>query len=252
MSMPAAALPAFEPCVRLPCNTLGRDFVVGDVHGHFDLIESVMEQVRFDPCRDRLCAVGDLVDRGPQSHAVIEWLSRPWFFSVRGNHEQMVLDHDLGTGEVEKHRRNGGAWFHDADLELRKAIALALHRLPYALEIAQPDGRVGIVHAEPPLLPGQYHWDDVLRNLAGEQGGDVQQLTRRQALYSRDRVQRGDDSPVLGVGTVYVGHTSVPAPRRLGNVMYLDTGCSWADGRLTAVDMGSGEVITAEYAHPLG
>lgn len=240
----------FQPWVRLPCNVLGRDFVVGDVHGHFDLIESLMQQVRFDPARDRLCAVGDLVDRGPQSHTVIEWLAQPWFFSVRGNHEQMVLDHDLGTGEPDRHRRNGGAWFHDADLSLRKAVAQALHRLPYALEIEQPNGRVGIVHAEPPLLPGQSHWHDVLRNLTGEQGGDVQQLARRQALYSRSRIELGDESPVSGVDAIYVGHTSVATPRWLGNVLYLDTGCSWADGRLSAVEIGTGEVITAEYALP--
>ena len=250
MFIPSAAPPSFEPCLRLPRNSLGRDFVVGDVHGHFDLIDSVMRQVKFDPAHDRLCAVGDLVDRGPQSHSVIEWLKQPWFFSVRGNHEQMVLDHELGAGQVDKHRLNGGAWFHDADLDVRKAIALALNRLPYAIEIEQPGGCVGIVHAEPPLMPGQCHWRDAVRNLAGEQGGDVQRAARRQALYSRDRIQRCDDSPVQGIDTIYVGHTSVPAPRRLGNVVYLDTGCSWADGRLTAVNMGSGEVTTAEYAQP--
>jgi serine/threonine protein phosphatase 1 len=252
MSMPAVVLPTFESCIRLPCNVQGRDFVVGDVHGHFDLIKSLMQQVRFDPALDRLCAVGDLVDRGPQSHTVIEWLNQPWFFSVRGNHEQMVLDHDLGTGEADKHRRNGGSWFHDADLAVRKAVALTLQRLPYVLEIERPNGCIGIVHAEPPLLAGQSHWLDVLRNLSGEQGGDVQQLARRQALYSRSRIERGDESPVQGVEAIYVGHTSVPRPRWLGNVLYLDTGCSWADGRLSAVDVGSGEVFVAEYAHPFG
>ena len=155
MSMPAVVLPTFESCIRLPCNVQGRDFVVGDVHGHFDLIESLMQQVRFDPACDRLCAVGDLVDRGPQSHTVMEWLNQPWFFSVRGNHEQMVLDHDLGTGEADKHRRNGGAWFHDADLAVRKAIALALQRLPYVLEIERPNGCIGIVHAGPYESSGQ-------------------------------------------------------------------------------------------------
>lgn len=120
--MPAAVPPTFEPCVRLPCNTQGRDFVVGD-----------------------------LLDRGPQSPTVIEWPNQPWFFSVRGNHEQMVLDHDLGTGEADKHWRNGGAWFYDAYLALRKAIALAVQFLPYVLEIKRPTGCVGIVHAKPAL-----------------------------------------------------------------------------------------------------
>ena len=37
-----------------------------------------------------LFAAGDLVDRGPYSPRVLEWLEHPWFASVRGNHEQLV------------------------------------------------------------------------------------------------------------------------------------------------------------------
>ena len=241
---PSAAL---TTCHSLPRNPAGRDFVVGDIHGHFELVEDVMRQVAFDPERDRMIAVGDLVDRGPNSHDVLAWLKQPWFFSVRGNHEQMILDHHVGTGEEARHRKNGGAWFHDSDQAIRRAIALRLGALPFALEVETAAGKVGVVHAEPPLLPGQHHWDDVVLNLSGGQGGDVQQLAQRQALYSRSRIQQGDVVPVQGVRSVYVGHTSVPEPMQLGNVVYLDTGCSWADGKLSAIELSSGMIITAEY-----
>jgi len=39
---------------------------------------------------DQLFSVGDLVDRGPESHRVLEWLARPWFFAICGNHDFMV------------------------------------------------------------------------------------------------------------------------------------------------------------------
>jgi serine/threonine protein phosphatase 1 len=243
--MTASAAP--NTFLRLPPNLNGRDFVVGDIHGHFELVEDVMRQVAFDPLRDRMVAVGDLVDRGPNSHHVLDWLQQPWFFSVRGNHEQMILDHHIGTGEEARHRKNGGAWFHDSDHAVRRAIALRLEALPFALEVATAVGKVGVVHAEPPLLPGQCHWNDVVLNLSGGQGGDVQQLAQRQALYSRARIQQRDVVPVQGVQRVYVGHTSVPEPVQLGNVVYLDTGCSWADGKLSAIELTSGAVITAEY-----
>lgn len=241
--------PCTDPatCLRLAPNMLGRDFVVGDVHGHFELLEAFMRTVDFDTDADRLLAVGDLIDRGPASHQVLQWLERSWFYSVRGNHEQMILDHDLGTGSVEKHRNNGGAWYHDAETELRQAIALRLQQLPFALDVETACGRFGVVHAEPPLLPGQHHWEEILMNLAGEQGGDVQQLTQRQVLYSRSRINNRDKSPITGVDTVYVGHTSVPSPTRLGNVVYLDTGCSWPDGHLSAIEVATGKVITLEY-----
>ena len=234
-------------CLRLARNTRGRDFVVGDVHGHFELLEALMRTVEFDVQADRLLAVGDLVDRGPGSHKVLEWLAQPWFFSVRGNHEQMILNHEAGTGSVEKHRGNGGSWYHDAAQELRLAIAERLQALPYALDVETSTGRFGVVHAEPPLLPGQHHWEEILMNLMGEQGGDVQQLTQRQALYSRSRIQNRDRTPITGVDAVYVGHTSVAEPVSYGNVVYLDTGCSWADGRLSAIEVGTGRVVVTEY-----
>ena len=35
-----------------------------------------MDALDFDPERDRLFAVGDLVNRGPHSHEAIDWLER--------------------------------------------------------------------------------------------------------------------------------------------------------------------------------
>ena len=52
---------------RFERNARGRDFVVGDVHGHFDTLERLLEAVDFDASADRLFSVGDLVNRGPAS-----------------------------------------------------------------------------------------------------------------------------------------------------------------------------------------
>jgi serine/threonine protein phosphatase 1 len=43
--------------------TTGRDFVLGDLHGTTDLLRLLMEHVAFDPKKDRLFSVGDLIDR---------------------------------------------------------------------------------------------------------------------------------------------------------------------------------------------
>ena len=52
----------------------GRDFVVGDVHGCFRTLEWLLDEVAFEPGRDRLFSVGDIVDRGPHSEEAIDWL----------------------------------------------------------------------------------------------------------------------------------------------------------------------------------
>lgn len=71
-------------------NTLGRDIAVGDIHGCFSKLKTSLKRIRFDPSKDRLFSVGDLVDRGPESHHVLEWLDLSWFHAICGNHEQLT------------------------------------------------------------------------------------------------------------------------------------------------------------------
>ena len=100
---------------RFAQNTWGRDFVVGDVHGCFDYLRAVLEHVQFDEVSDRLFCVGDLVDRGPQSEEAIDWIAKPWFHAVRGNHEQMAID--VAAGRVNagsKMHRLAGVKMHQA------------------------------------------------------------------------------------------------------------------------------------------
>lgn len=70
----------------LPLNTQGTDYVVGDIHGCFDLVDQALARLGFAPDQDRLLCVGDLIDRGPQSAQVDAFLARPYVYAVRGNH----------------------------------------------------------------------------------------------------------------------------------------------------------------------
>ena len=80
-------------CIRLPGNEAGRDFVVGDLHGHRELLERQLEQMGFNTHFDRLFSVGDLIDRGPHSLATLALIEEPWFHAVLGNHELRLLHH---------------------------------------------------------------------------------------------------------------------------------------------------------------
>ncbi len=77
---------------KLARNERGCDFVVGDIHGAFDLVLRAMDKARFDPAVDRLLSVGDLIDRGDGSHRCARFLAQPYVHAVRGNHEDMLLD----------------------------------------------------------------------------------------------------------------------------------------------------------------
>lgn len=216
-------------------NIGGRDFVVGDVHGCFNILRQLMDRVRFDPALDRMFSVGDLVDRGPQSQDALNWLAEPWFHAIRGNHEDMAIWYACGRWPEDNYRQNGGGWLIDLPATTQQAIAQAFLALPIVIEVDTPAGKVGIVHAEP---VGQ-HWGEFLKAL--EEGDSHVQET---ALWARKRIGARDRSTVSGVEIIYVGHTPIERPQTLGNVRYIDTGAVYG-GKLTMVQIaGQGKEVS--------
>ena len=69
----------------------GKLYAVGDIHGCYNLLMSRLNVIGFDFKNDLLVAVGDLVDRGIQNQECIALLDQPWFASVKGNHEDLVI-----------------------------------------------------------------------------------------------------------------------------------------------------------------
>lgn len=75
-----------------------RRIVIGDVHGHYDTLMLLLDAIA--PNRDdRVYFLGDLIDRGPQSAQVVEFVKQNAYHCLLGNHEQMLLD-ILGHGEI--------------------------------------------------------------------------------------------------------------------------------------------------------
>ena len=203
-------------------NACGRDFVVGDVHGCFTELRALLEQVVFDGHCDRLFSVGDLVDRGPESHKVLEWLAKPWFHAVRGNHEQMALDFNLAdTDGCERYLHNGGGWFICMAEEERARYRQAFMHLPLAIELPSPHGLVGLLHADCPLDD----WDGLRAQLElSHPWGDEGAVPLRQITWCRIRARGGVRKSVSGVAMLCVGHTPQIRVKQIDNVHYLDTG----------------------------
>jgi serine/threonine protein phosphatase 1 len=197
-------------------NTAGRDLIVGDVHGCFTKLQAALDALKFDPARDRLFSVGDLVDRGQESDDATEWLAKPWFHAVRGNHEQMAIDFAAGLGDPRLYMMNGGAWFIGHPKSHQQWMADQFAALPIAIEVETEHGLVGIVHAECPTI----RWQDLRDALTGPASDGFQQL----CMWSRDRITGELVDHTEGVSAVIVGHTPVERWTTLGNTIYIDSG----------------------------
>jgi serine/threonine protein phosphatase 1 len=207
---------------RLPANPVGRDFVVGDVHGCFDTLGLLLGQVDFDPTCDRLLSVGDLIDRGPRSWQVLDWLAQMWLFAVRGNHEQMAIDYDASDAWRERYARNGGQWFMALPPSQQERYRNVFAAMPLAIELPVGNRLVGLVHADCP----EDDWVVFQARLASGEGVACSngQTVLHEATWSRERIRGQARARVAGVDVLCVGHTPVSLARQRDNVLYVDTG----------------------------
>ena len=68
-------------------------YAVGDIQGCYEPLRLALDKVNFDPARDALWSVGDLINRGPQSLDTLRFLKAlgPAFTGVLGNHDLHFL-----------------------------------------------------------------------------------------------------------------------------------------------------------------
>jgi bis(5'-nucleosyl)-tetraphosphatase (symmetrical) len=244
-----------------------RLFAIGDIQGCAAAFDLLLRKIAFRPSRDRLWLVGDLVNRGPNSLAVLRRvmaLGRS-VTCVLGNHDLHLLATVAGRRELSPADtfqdvleapdlsaivdwlRHRPLLHHD-----REARRVLVHAgVPPAWSAAQARAEA---HEVETLLRGP-RWRYALRGMYGGEpsawssklrGIDrrrytINALTRMRYCDRRGRIDLsysgapGTQRRAAGTHIVF-GHWAALGLLRRADVTALDTGCVWGN-HLTAVNL---------------
>lgn len=240
---------------HLPANEDGRDFIVGDLHGCYDELLAMMTYVKFNPVEDRIISVGDLIDRGRKSYECLKLLDNPWFYSTRGNHEDMMYQ-SLVTGDpswINDWKNNGGSWAWDwnfvATVDRGMLVNKYLKNLPLVITVGEGKDRYNVLHAEihNGLTPVT---DEDIDKWEFKNANPT--YMRERVLWSRaiiqGRLYTKAHEIQKGMSITYCGHTPIDDVVRKGAQVYIDTGIVFGN-HLTMVEHSAQKII--KY-YPIG
>lgn len=220
-----------------------RIYAIGDIHGRLDLLERLHALIDADaanaPERCVIVYLGDYIDRGPDSAAVIERLCRSrtnGFETVTllGNHEALMLEFlDAPYG--------GALWLANGGDATLRSYKVPLPQSYDELLLTQRALRKMLPRHHGQFLAGlpvEVRFGDYLFVHAGIKPGlPLDRQTREQMIWIRDVFL--DSEADHGVVVVH-GHTVVHEVEWRSNRIGIDTG-AYTTGRLTALVLEGGE-----------
>lgn len=216
-----------------------RTIAIGDVHGCADEFEELLNALELEP-KDRVIQLGDLVNRGPDSHGVLELVREYQVEAILGNHELRLL-----RAREEKRKD----LLKDYDLPTMKKLSDKdwdfLETMP-KFEYG-PTRDIVLVHGG--FLPNQ-PW----------QTQDVDLITKIQVIDKDGNPAKRSDAPEAkpwadywgGQPFVIYGHTPRPKVLERPGSIGIDTGCVYG-GHLTAYIIEDQSLVQVRarkaYAH---
>jgi diadenosine tetraphosphatase ApaH/serine/threonine PP2A family protein phosphatase len=203
----------------------GRTIVIGDIHGCYDELVSLLEKVALGS-DDRVVAVGDLVVKGWKNREVLDlFIKDRRFRAVLGNHDRALVRYLRGKKDSLKDSQEKALAELEEDLD---RYYLFLQSLPPMIDL----GSHLVVHAG--VRPGVA--------LSKQKVGD---LTEMRTL-GKDRASRKGVpwyDVYDGERIVLFGHWPASEPRRAPRAIGLDTGCVYGNS-LTAYILETGEIVS--------
>lgn len=219
-------------------------YAIGDIHGHLGLLQGAHDLIAEDMARHGpgpVIHLGDLVDRGPDSRGVIDFLiaglaaGQDWVV-LKGNHDRMFARFLTDPYEPEPGLRAELSWLHPriggSDTLRSYGVANAADR-PVAPVHAEAVGAVPKAHlAFMNNCPTLYRAGDCAFVHAGIRPGiPLDQQTETDLVWIREPflTETASHGPLI-----VHGHTAIDQATHYGNRLNLDSSAAYG-GPLSAV-----------------
>lgn len=205
-------------------NTVGRDFVVGDIHNCYSLLEKELRKINFDFAKDRLFSVGDLFDRGPEPKEMVQFVHDQLghgFYPVIGNHEIMFFDVMTSPNmtSLGNFLYNGGDWIDQFNTAEKLKLYESVKDLPY-IRVVKSGGKLySISHSE---ISDRFEEDSENR---------LKELTWSRRIWGSIPPAQPDN-----IEKCYVGHTIHREVQYNDKYIGLDTG-SYYHNNITILEI---------------
>jgi serine/threonine protein phosphatase 1 len=226
---------------RVPRGKEGaRAYAIGDIHGRLDLLDLILAKIEGDIAsrprrRNFIIFLGDLIDRGPDSAAVVERLRtyRPSFARtvfLSGNHEEVLLRMLAGDKGIL------ASWLKYGGAECARSYGVD----PDSLRLAEEEEALALLRANVPRAHREFlesfadtfRFGDYLFVHAGIRPGiGLDQQDRYDLRWIREPFL--SDIKEHGFMVVH-GHTIVGSVEERPNRIAIDTG-AYHSGVLTAL-----------------
>lgn len=219
-------------------------YAIGDIHGHLDQLKKQHDRIAADQARHGAAPVvhiGDLVDRGPDSRGVIDYLmagqqSGADWVVLKGNHDRMFALYLTALDAHDDGLRRDLSWLHP---RLGGAATLASYGVQNPgdrpLEPVFQDALAAVPQAHRDwlaALPTAHHSGDVIFAHAGIRPGiPLAEQVETDLVWIREPFL--SDPRDHGALIVH-GHTAIDAPTHYGNRLNLDSSAAYG-GPLSAV-----------------
>jgi serine/threonine protein phosphatase 1 len=232
-----------------------RVYAVGDIHGRADLLDELITLIEADEnargaAETTLIFLGDIVDRGPASSAVIDRLrglaaTREDVRFLLGNHEEIFLGALEGEPKALRLfcRIGGRETVLSYGMEAAEYERLDYEELVQRLEDLVPDEhRDFLAKFEDMIVIGDYAF--VHAGVRPDTPLDLQRTNdlrwiRDPFLDHRSTLEK----------TIVHGHTMTDEVERRGHRIGIDTG-AYASGRLTALGLENAETWSLQTGTP--